>query len=1027
MRFGFGTRRRPGRAQTGLGAESLTLPASPAWPLSGLLPMAAFGQESADRLATDSPDATRRLTLPADALTRPSALEDWYCVVHARTGNQLRTANYEVLASNGASVVSNGPGAGIAIYERGTASPAGMNWRWHVAINNPNSRDLLGGMVPAATSQPLVELGSFYAVVFGVVGNLPYLGIHRQGAAQPHFRAVGQDIRQFNQFYFPVAQYTNATVERAGNVLTLRRASMATTYQPGTVVLIQSVSQPAINGIYAVATRLGSNAGFTLASNGADFAQTPADASVAVVRNSFTLFDTIGGLKTPIVADNYGWGGSAGPIELRRGTMPISGGLIDAGWLSNVAHRRIGNAAMPGIKHYRNLLNPENGYAADSDGIVTGPATAIGTPARAPHGGADWLIIEPWDWHTPFASDLDPAGGSVTGTVRLRFTSPFRTGKLLARVEDAAGNVILAERRVSAGSKADGTGRIELPGVPNGSGRYLRIRAARGGFEMRWGPFSVGPSFAWLSQSTINVLFQSTSGTSLAPLPASIGHATVGDVAGPVSSPLTDAAPNPTNGPGFCRLGRTQVAVAGSTGDGIAAFTAKLVELQNARTGAPMAAAAYALCRSGHPADIFWADRRSFTNAIGTAAPGVMLSGTWKPHPQWITTTTYAESGTPVLWRGGSLAPVDPADPASPLVLTGATQAATLDGTGNWVGAGVSGTFNIDTGIFSITDAAGGPLFVSARMQFDTPSASTSGGRQPADGFTVWGSDSLADSGHISNLLRAMPRQTAFVWSWANYLLGWASGRTQAEVNAKVAFDIAMVRRRIEENYPEHAGTPWIIACDARTKSTSGIGEHRIRKAMRNYALQTANTHWSIGPITADMDAVANSPHPGPLASSGQLWGITFAHGMARTLGMAGARADEVHIVSGTRGPGGTYVDLVFNVPAGASLACADPTKIEGLYFGTTDDEAAMALVDVAGGTHTTAILSANTVRVTRASGTFPAVTWWNCHVGFVLTDAVFATENARLANTLALNNGGYNGIRPGQPVSFCPVNVRVE
>ena len=31
MRFGFGTRRRPGRAQTGLGAESLTLPASPAF------------------------------------------------------------------------------------------------------------------------------------------------------------------------------------------------------------------------------------------------------------------------------------------------------------------------------------------------------------------------------------------------------------------------------------------------------------------------------------------------------------------------------------------------------------------------------------------------------------------------------------------------------------------------------------------------------------------------------------------------------------------------------------------------------------------------------------------------------------------------------------------------------------------------------------------------------------------------------------------------------------------------------------
>ena len=1027
MRLGFGTRRRPGRAQIGLAAESLTLPASPAWPAAALGSMAMFGQDSADRLAADSPDATRRLALPTDALMRPSALEDWYCVLHARTGSQLRGANYEVLASNGASISSGNTGAAVAVYERGTASPAGMNWRWHVAINSPNSRDLLGAMAPAPTTQPTIELGAHYAVVFGVAGNLPYLGIHRLGAAEPHFRAVGQDIRQFNHFYFPVAQYTNATVERAGNVLTLRRASLATTYQPGTVVLIQSASQPAINGIYAIATRLGSNAGFTVASPGGDFAITPADASVAIMRNGFNLFDVIGGLKNPIVTDNYGWGGSAGGIELRRGTMPIAGGLIDAAWLRDLAHRRISSAAMPGIKHYRNALNPETGFAADGDGVVTGAATAIGSPVPSPHAGADWLAIEPWDWHTPFASDLDPAGGSATGTVRLRFTSPFRTGKLLARVEDAAGNVIVAERRVSGGSRADGSGRIVLPGVPNGSGRYLRIRAARSGFEMRWGPFSVGPSFAWISQSTINVLFQSTSGTSLAPLPATMGHATVGDVAGPVSSPLTDAAPNPTNGPGFCRLARTHLAVAGSTGDGIAAFAAKLIELQHAQTGAPMAAAAYALCRSGHPADIFWADRRSFTNAIGTAAPGTPLNGTWKPHPLWATAITYAEAGTPVLWRGGTLAPADPAGPASPLVLTGATQAATLDSNGAWVGAGVSGSFNIDTGAFSITDATGGPLFISARMQFDTSNSTTSGGRLASDGFTVWGDDALADSGHISNLLRAMPRQTAFVWSWANYLLGWAGARSQAEVDAKVAFDIAMVRRRIDENYPEHAGTPWIIACDARTKSTSSIGEHRIRKAMRKYALETPDTHWSIGPITADMDAVTNSPHPGPLPSSGQLWGITFAHGMARALGMAGARAEEVHIVSGTRAPDGTYVDLVFNVPAGASLACADPAKIEGLYCGTANDEASMTLVDVAGGSHATAILSANTVRVTKASGTFPAVTWWNCHLGFVLTDPVFATENARLANTLSLDSGGYNGIRPGQPVSFCPVNVRVE
>ena len=1008
-----------------------TLPGTAAYGVSEIKPMAFFGQDSADKIATDSVDGTRRLTLPAGAFQVPDDTRDWYCVMRAKTGSRLGIANWETLASRGTSIGSATGSSGIGIYERSTASPAGRNWHWQLGLNNTASRDLLTGLTPALSTQDRVELGADYCIVFGVRSLVPYVGIQRVGAGSPHFRGAASNIGGFDNFYFTTAQYSNGTVERSGNVMTYRVASIATVYTTGATVYITSTAQPSINGIYTITGRLAANAGFTVASVGADFGVTATNASTRIMRvwtpGTTDIFATLGGLQTAVTSDNYGWGGGIGEVGMWYGTMPVTGGLIDADWLDNVTHRRIAKASMPGTLRYRNDCDPAASYAADSGGTITGALTAIGTPVRSPSSGADWLNIEPWDWHTPFASDLNPAGGSATGTVRLSFTSDYKTGSLFAQVEDASANVLLAERKVSSGSPSGGgAGVITLAGVPNGTGRYLRMRT-RNGLSMLWGPFSVGPSLAWLSQSTINLLFQSGTGVALAPVSAATGIGTVGDVAGLLTSSLSDSGTNPTNRAGWCRRSSYPIGFAGSAGDGIKAFTNKMVELQNGVSGAAMAAAAWNLTRSGHPCDIYWSDRRTFTNAIGTATAGVALTGTWEPQPLWASAVTYCEAGTAKVYRGGTYAQIGDAN--SEWRLTGGTHIATVDGSGNWTaigGSGVTGTFNKDTGAFSVTDPVGGALYIEAKMYFDTPNSTTSGGRT-GTGFTVWGVDNSYDTGHIDNLLSRMKRQTAFVYSWANYLLGYANARSQAQVDAKVAFDIAMLRKRIDDNYPEHAGTPWIIACDARTKSTSSIGQHRIRNAMRAYALATPNTYWSIGPITGDMDAATNSPHPGPLASSGQLWGVTFAHGVAKALGIAGAKADEVYIASGTLGGGGTYVDLVFNVPGGASLTSADATKIEGLYFGTTDDTSAMTLVDVVGGTYSTSIPAANTVRVTKASGTFPATTYWNVNVGFVLTDAVFATENTRLANTLSLNSGGYNSIRPGQPVSFNPANVMVQ
>lgn len=987
-----------------------TLPGSPAFGLGAVKPMAWFGQTSADKLAGDSADGTRRLTLPANALARPSATQDWYVVLRATTGQKLTLANYEILASNGAGNASGSSSGAVGIYDRGTTTPAGMNWRWQVAINNPNSRDLFAGISPALTTQPRVELGAEYCIVFGVSNGRRVIGIQRHGSSTAHYLGGLDNTGTFDGYYFPAAQYSDGTVERANGVLTYRKASIAGAYAAGVVVLIRSTSRPEINGVYPISTRLASNAGFTVACPGADFGVSAADAQVAIMRSSYNIFDTIGGLKTAVTGDNYGWGGSVGGIQLRIGSLPLSGGLVDTAWLDSLTHRRIADASMPGTKQYRSLLSPADGYAADADGTVTGAATATGTPRRAP-ASPDWVNIDPWDWHTPFAADLNSAGGTSTGTVRIGFTSAYTTGPLYASVEDANGNTVVAEQKVSNGCAAGQRGKIVAPNVPVGMDYYLRLRAKKTGFTTLWGPFSVGPTFAWISQSTINVLFQTTSGTLLAPVSDTSGIATIGDVAGPLASALTDAGSNYTNQAGWCRPSTYPVEAAGSASNGILGFTNKLIELHNAQLGRRVPVGAWNLCRSGHPCDIYWSDRKTYTTVIGTVAPGGTLTGNWTPHPLWASSVTWTKVGSVKIYRGSTLV-------------------ATVNGSNTLVaegGSGVSGTFDHGgTAAYSITDPVGGQLSIEAEMFFDTATAST-GGARTGTGFTVWGVDGQYDTGHISNVLTRMPRQTAFVYSWANYLLSWAGARTQAQVDEKVAFDIATLRQRIETNYPEHAGTPWIIACDARTKSTSSIGEHRIRKAMRKYALETPNTHWSIGPITGDMDAVLNSPHPGTLASSGQLWGITFAHGVAAVCGIAGAKAAEVYPVSGTRSGDGTYVDLVFNVPAGAALTCADPTKIEGLYFGTSNDDAALSLVDVAGGTHTTQIIGSNAVRVTKASGTFPATTYWNCHIGFVLTDAVFATENTRLANTLSLNSGGYNDIRPGQPITFAPTNVTVQ
>lgn len=1011
--FGFGT--RPLARRRGSRGPHVTLPASPV--NAAPSPVAWFGQDSADNLATDSAAGCRLLTLPAGATMRPADTSDWYIAIWFRTGQWMPNANQETLASSGSTFSSNSAGAAIGMFERGVAG-SGMTFAFY--LNNANSRDLLQNLTPSPLGMGAMEFGDWCAVM-GVSGQKPYVALCRPGAAAPYYRASGDAIGGFNSFYFSTAQYSAATCSLSGGVLTFNQASMTTNYVAGATVYVESGDHPEINGIYTITTRLTGNAGFTVSGvAGTSFATTAANAKVQLVRSATDLLTTIGGLATG--TNRQGWSGGVQRLETRWGTMPINAGQIDGDWLRSLAGR---SSVLPGSLRYACTMQPGGLVKADPAGSIVTDPVASGTLALAPTMGADWLLFPDGHPDQLFAADLNQAGGSATGTVRLRYTSPYVTGPLTAQVETADGTVLVPPSQVSMGAQADGTGTLSLSGVPCGVGRYLRITAtARAGFEMVWGPFAVGPSVAWISQSTINTMFGTIdTGANLAPIPTSTGWISYSGVAGG----LADTGNNQSNGPGGnCRLGRIRAVTPAPLGDGMKAFANKLVELQNAVSGTAMAAQTSNLCRSGHPAEAFWADRRVLVNAIGTASAGVALTGSWVPYPNgfWASTVAWTNpaAGKATLYRGGSLA----LNPATGLYeLTGGTAVATNDSAGNWVaigGSGVSGSFNATTAAFSITDPVGGPLFIAAEMHFDSQGGTTALPRRGL-GFTTWGSDGVANTGHIGGLIAQMPRQTAFCYTWANYLLSWAGTHSQADVNAKVAMDIGLIRKRIEENYPVHADTPWVIFADPRTTSTNHFSEHKIRLALRAYALATPNTHWSIGPITGEMAGLSN-PHPGTAASSGQLWGVTLAHGLAKVLGYPGAKADEIHIISAARAADGSYVDLTFNNPAGTSLTCSDPTKIEGIFSGSSNDVYQLTNLDVKNGAYVTSIIAYNKVRVSKASGTFLPGTWWNTNIGWILTDTTLVAENTRLAQTLSLDNGGYNGIRPGQPVSFNPNHV---
>ena len=1014
------------------------LPGTPVQAAPGAL--TEFGQENADNITGLAP---QYISPPSGAMTWPADTSDWYIAIHCRTGRKLNNAQFDVLANSGASFVHGSITRNIMLIQRGRTPGA---WTWDFTISR--TVDLFATCIPAMTTLGPIEFGD-YCVIVGVSGLVGYFAAIEIGGSGQTYFAKGISQASFNSFYFPAAQYTTSTVALSGGVLTLNQASMDSTYVTGMVCYVSSVDQPSINGAYTVATRQAANAGVTFVGPAGSFVTTAANASIAKIRTGVSdIFATIGATSAPIASNSYGWSGGVQRIEMRYGTMPINGvsGQIDLVWATKYANRQITDANLPGTKRYACTTSAVTSYAADADGTITTACTVTGTPRKGKPVGTDWLLIP--DSPGIFASDLNPlTRTAMAGTLSVRYFTRERISGLLAYVTNSAGAIIVPEVMVSNGPDNTGYGTITLAGIPNGTDMNLVLRPSNAvtGYSFTFGPFAIGPVIAVVAQSTWNVPFQAASlggatGNVIAPLSTTIGVAHITNII----DGLSDTGTNFTNQPVFCRTARQRIAFAGQAGDGIVQAANTLVTRQNSQTGNASCADFVAVCRSGHPADAFWADRVVFINSAGTASAAVTFTGTWVPHPQFLATTiiyTNPADYAPTIWRGGTLAQskspfalngsgntANTSDPTDPYILIGGTLVGTVqnnpDGSGNCTISGVvTGTFNMNTGAYSILDPVGGLISIQAKMWINTPAASTTPARTtaPTNGFTVWGDDKLTDSGHVSDILKGLSGMTAFMYSWANYALGYGSTLTQTQLNAKIAFDIAMIRKRIDTYYPTLSGKPWLVHCDPRTTSGGSLSEQAIRGAMRAYAKATANTTWSASAITGDMGALTN-PHPGSLTTSGQLWGITLGHAMADGLGFTPAVALEIYLIAASRST--NVITLTFNNPAGTSLITNDVSAfIEGLYWGATDQTLLTNQI-LNDATKTFAITAYNQITVTLAAGNWAAATYWNCNLGQILTDTTLPNETLRLNRTLAINNGGFQSIRPGMNVSFAPTNV---
>lgn len=997
-------------------AGALAVNVPPAVPAAG--PSAFFGQESADRLV----GTQAKLNLPAGALALPRPGIDWMLGMTCRTGGMLLSGEEETLFSRGGRLASGGNDRAMWLIER-QVTGTGLTFNW--AMKQAGVQ-WMANVSPSPGAMAKIEPASLYFVLIAQIGNKPYVAIV---PVQPGARVTDSAVRVFTgdanhghgTFWFAAKATGTYTMVRASNVITVTRSSGSHGLSVGQSVYL-SADETAVNGVYTV-TSVPNAQTFTVASTGSN--QTFTNPGYSVPNAVGNLFNCIGAVETG--TDQYGWAGGVADLFFRTGTAGVpgslaaqmmSGGTLDPVMLSNLANRRIAYASMPGTDAYSHNLG-NLALAATGANSTTAPS-AVGTVMQAdPVTQPEYLRLDarPHEW--PHATQL----GRRTGPIRLTGRTNVAVRSLFATVyADAAMTSVVRARHVCGYPKIDGSFTVETAEVPIGCGYWVKIESGDNpNLIAVSGPHDVGPVYGIVSQSTLQVLFESTTGSNLAPVAPEVGQASILHISGNVSdSPNI----NFTNQAAFCRATARRIRFAGQVGNGIMGAINKLLSLFNAATGVKSPLGLVHLCTSGHSVDSYISDRQMLRNGIGTLSAGVTASGNWTPRPSPLWT-----SGTPVFTQA-----------ASARLYVNGVLVATTDAAGNWQGNGISGTFNFDTGAYSITASFGGVAEIEARVFFNTVAASQA--RKTDTTLTVFGDEAQGGvTGRVLERLlaaKAWGGVTALVFAWENYRVSHVNGLSDANATAHTAFMMASLRARMTAVLGQDV--PWIVMGDPRTTSFGDAAQHRARRFTRAWALSQANTHYIPAALTATMDA-AQSPHAGPNADGGQYIGEVMAHGIARVEGLAGAAAEEIMPVSAVRVNAST-VDIYLNRSVAfpsASLVTGAGGAVQGVYFGTASATSLLRIDPTAGADnaevlsgYTISLPSPGVVRVVRNSGNIPSG-WWNINWGAPfargsLTLTTLAAQAAAMDNSLFLNTGGFSAAaRPGIGVQPAPDAIYVE
>ncbi len=991
-------------------AGALAVNVAPAVPSAN--PSAFFGQESADRLVATQ----AKLNLPANALALPRPGTDWILGITCRTGAQLATSEEEILLSRGSRAASGGSDRGVWLIERGVAG-TGLTFAWGV---KQAGVQWMANVAPVPGTAAKVEVASTYFFFMAQIADKPYVGYCQ---VQAGGRVVDGSVRLFTgdsnhgfgTFWFAARASGTYTMVRNANVITVTRSSGNHGLAVGGSVYL-SADEAGVAGVYTVAS-VPTLQSFTVASPGAN--QTFTNPGYALPNAVGNLFNCIGAAETG--ADVYGWAGGVADLFFRTGTpgvsgslapLVLSGGALNATLLANLANDRVAPAAMPGTDAYSHNLGDLTQPATGANS--TSAPTAVGTVMRAsPITQPEYLRLDarPHEW--PHATVL----GRRTGSIRLTGTTNVAIRSLFATVyADEAMTVVVKERHVCGYPTVAGGVLIETAEVPIGCGYWVKIESGDNpNLIAISGPHDVGPVYGVISQSTLQVLFEATTGANLAPVASNVGQASILHISGNV---IDSPNNNYTNQAAFCRAAARRIRGTGQFGNGIVGATNRLLSLFNAALGVKVPLGLVHLCTSGHAVDSYINDRKVLRNGIGNLAAGVASTGTWAPRA-----APFYSNGTPIFTLAGT----------AKLYVNGIL-AATANGAGNWVGNGITGTFNYDTGAYSITASYPGVAEIEATMHFNTVAASQT--RKTLDStLTVWGDEAQTGvTGRVLERLlaaKAWGGVTALVFSWENYRVSHVNNLSDADAALHTAFMMSTLRARVAAVLGRDY--PWIVMGDPRTTSFGDNAQHRVRRFTRAWAKAQANTWFIPTALTATMDA-AQSPHAGANADGGQFIGEVMAHGIATVEGIAGAAGEEVMPIAAVRVSANT-IDIYVSTPTAfpaATLVTGAGGAVQGVYFGATattllriDPTAGADNAEVLSG-YTISLPAANVVRIVKNSGNIGSG-WWNLNWGApfnrgALTLTTLAAQAAAMDNSLFYNTGGFTAAaRPGIGVQPAP------